>query len=114
MLVPATQIGAVLLRTGLPCKNFTAIPFLFPCCHHEPPQPKVADFGLLKEVVGSVVSATQVVGTPGYVDPAYASSRRPAPASDVYGYGILMLEILTARDVVDEEGGMMHIRKWVS
>ena len=65
-------------------------------------------------MVGSVVSATQVVGTPGYVDPAYASSRRPAPASDVYSYGILMLEMLTAREVVDEEGGMVHIRKWVS
>ena len=47
-------------------------------------QPKIADFGLLREVGVSTVNVTQVVGTPGYVDPAYVSSRRATPAADVY------------------------------
>ena len=49
-------------------------------------QAKVADFGLLREVEESAVSlnSTLVVGTPGYVDPAYVRSRFVTPAADVY------------------------------
>ena len=47
-------------------------------------QPKVADLGLLREMEGSTVHVTQVVGTPGYVDPAYVTSSKATALSDVY------------------------------
>ena len=53
----------------------------FACC---PCQPKLADFGLLRVMEGSVVHSTRVVGTPGYVDPAYVRTSIATAASDVY------------------------------
>ena len=47
-------------------------------------QPKIADFGLLREMEGSTVHMTAVVGTPGYVDPAYVTSSIALPSTDVY------------------------------
>ena len=47
-------------------------------------QAKIADFGLLREMEGSTLHFTQVVGTPGYVDPAYIQSHFATPAADVY------------------------------
>ncbi|CAI5994476.1 unnamed protein product [Closterium sp. NIES-64] len=65
-------------------------------------QPKVADFGLVRVEGGSTVQATQVMGTPGYVDPAYSHTQKATTATDVYSFGILMLVMLTGRRVTFE------------
>lgn len=46
--------------------------------------PRVADFGLLRDFNGTSLNVTSVVGTPGYVDPAYVMTRKATPACDVY------------------------------
>ena len=48
------------------------------------PQPKIADFGLVREMEGSTLHMTHIVGTPGYMDPAYIKSCFATPSADVY------------------------------
>ncbi|GJP55623.1 hypothetical protein CLOM_g14573 [Closterium sp. NIES-68] len=62
-------------------------------------QAKVADFGLMRPGEGSTVGVgpTQVMGTPGYVDPMHSQTSKATTASDVYSFGVLMLVVLTGR-----------------
>ncbi|CAI7804912.1 unnamed protein product [Closterium sp. NIES-54] len=78
-------------------------------------QAKIADFGLVKMGEGTSVSTTRIMGTPGYVDPAYFSTCKATTASDVYSFGVLLLVVLTGRPPfveADEEGQL--VTKWVS
>ncbi|XP_023762628.1 probable serine/threonine-protein kinase At1g01540 [Lactuca sativa] len=65
-------------------------------------QPKVSDFGLAK-LLGSEKSyvTTRVMGTFGYVAPEYASTGMLNERSDVYSFGILIMEIISGRNPVD-------------
>ncbi|XP_076943499.1 putative serine/threonine-protein kinase At1g01540 [Bidens hawaiensis] len=64
--------------------------------------PKVSDFGLAK-LLGSEKSyvTTRVMGTFGYVAPEYASTGMLNERSDVYSFGILIMEIISGRNPVD-------------
>ncbi|CAN1775784.1 Cold-responsive protein kinase 1, partial [Linum perenne] len=59
--------------------------------------PKVSDFGLSRILwdENSHVS-TRVAGTLGYLAPEYAVSGHLTRKSDVYGYGVLLMEIISA------------------
>ncbi|XP_041006791.1 proline-rich receptor-like protein kinase PERK1 [Juglans microcarpa x Juglans regia] len=63
---------------------------------------KVADFGLAKfsSDTNTHVS-TRVMGTFGYMAPEYASSGKLTDKSDVFSYGIMLLELITGRRPVD-------------
>ncbi|KOM53726.1 hypothetical protein LR48_Vigan09g238500 [Vigna angularis] len=65
---------------------------------------KVADFGLSKLLVDSERGhvTTQVKGTMGYLDPEYYMTQQLTEKSDVYSYGVLMLELATARRPIEQ------------
>lgn len=65
---------------------------------------KVSDFGFAR--VGPTEAEqthilTQVKGTAGYLDPEYLKTFKLTPKSDVFSYGILLIEILSARRPVE-------------
>ncbi|CAI5484296.1 unnamed protein product [Closterium sp. Yama58-4] len=79
---------------------------------------KIADFGLVKltggSAMGTSVAATRVMGTPGYVDPAYYKSHKATPAADVYSYGVVMLVVISARKAVHvSETSQISLKQWV-
>ncbi|CAL0315871.1 unnamed protein product [Lupinus luteus] len=63
---------------------------------------KVSDFGLAKLLdSGESHITTRVMGTFGYVAPEYANSGLLNEKSDIYSFGVLLLEAITGRDPVD-------------
>ncbi|KAL5739344.1 hypothetical protein ACOSP7_028252 [Xanthoceras sorbifolium] len=56
---------------------------------------KVADFGLSKEEVFDGRNSG-LKGTYGYMDPAYMSSNKLTMKSDIYSFGIIIFELITA------------------
>ncbi|RWV91735.1 hypothetical protein GW17_00045948 [Ensete ventricosum] len=64
--------------------------------------PKVSDFGLAKLLCSerSYVT-TRVMGTFGYVAPEYASTGMLNERSDIYSFGVLIMEIISGRAPVD-------------
>ncbi|CAL9084612.1 unnamed protein product [Musa textilis] len=67
----------------------------------------VADFGLAKlsSDTNTHVS-TRVMGTFGYLAPEYASSGKLTDKSDVFSFGVMLLELITGRRPVDTTGDM--------
>ena len=63
---------------------------------------QVADFGLarLNDTAQSHIS-TRVMGTFGYLAPEYASSGKLTDRSDVFSFGVVLLELITGRKPVD-------------
>ncbi|CAI7894745.1 unnamed protein product [Closterium sp. NIES-54] len=73
-------------------------------------QAKVADFGLLKRLTHGDADATRVAGTLGYVDPDYNRTHIITVKSDVFSFGIVLLQLLSGKSPhVDPK---THIRKW--
>ncbi|GJP32111.1 hypothetical protein CLOM_g16644 [Closterium sp. NIES-68] len=74
---------------------------------------KVADFGLVRMGEGTSVYTTRILGTPGYVDPAYSRTRKATTATDVYSFGIVILEVITGRRALMNTGGVNNtIKEW--
>ncbi|XP_030464653.1 proline-rich receptor-like protein kinase PERK1 isoform X2 [Syzygium oleosum] len=64
---------------------------------------KVADFGLAKSAFDTDTHiSTRVMGTFGYLAPEYASSGKLTEKSDVFSFGVVLLELITGRRPVDK------------
>ncbi|XP_062216302.1 probable receptor-like serine/threonine-protein kinase At4g34500 [Phragmites australis] len=77
--------------------------------------PKVSDFGMAKVLgSGSSYVTTRVMGTFGYVAPEYASTGMLNESSDIYSFGVLMMELITGRSPVDynRPAGEVNLVEW--
>ncbi|XP_030527465.1 probable LRR receptor-like serine/threonine-protein kinase At5g10290 isoform X1 [Rhodamnia argentea] len=62
----------------------------------------VGDFGLAKLVdVRQTNVTTQVRGTMGHIAPEYLSTGKSSERTDVFGYGIMLLELVTGQRAID-------------
>ncbi|KAI4351847.1 hypothetical protein L6164_006156 [Bauhinia variegata] len=78
---------------------------------------KVADFGFAKLIPEGVSHlTTRVKGTLGYLAPEYAMWGKVSESCDVYSFGILLLEIISARKPIEKlPGGVKRdIVQWVT
>nr|XP_029145864.1 probable receptor-like protein kinase At1g30570 [Arachis hypogaea] len=79
---------------------------------------KVSDFGLVKSgpIKDQSHVSSQIKGTPGYLDPAYCSSFHVTKFTDVYSFGVILLQLVSARPAVDtnEVQSKQHIIDWAS
>ncbi|KAJ0251579.1 Receptor-like protein kinase 5 [Hirschfeldia incana] len=78
---------------------------------------KVADFGIAK--IGQISGAKSpeamsgIAGSCGYIAPEYVYTLRVNEKSDIYSFGIVLLELVTGKQPTDPELGDKDMVKWV-
>lgn len=78
--------------------------------------PKLSDFGLAKFGPSGDKShvSTRVMGTQGYCAPEYATSGKLTMKSDIYSFGVVLLELITGRKALDVSRGRdRQLVEWV-
>jgi len=77
---------------------------------------RIADFGLARivEKLGQENVMSVVAGSYGYIAPEYAYSSKVNEKSDIYSFGVVLLELVTGKKPNDIEFGVdSDIVKWI-
>ncbi|XP_038724828.1 probable serine/threonine-protein kinase PBL18 isoform X2 [Tripterygium wilfordii] len=76
--------------------------------------PMLGDFGLAKWKTTNDPMQTRVLGTFGYLAPEYAENGIVSVRTDVYSFGIVLLQLISGRKVVvaNREGQQQSLRQW--
>ncbi|PIN00876.1 Serine/threonine protein kinase [Handroanthus impetiginosus] len=77
---------------------------------------RVADFGVAKVVevnAKGTKSMSVIAGSCGYIAPEYAYTLRVNEKSDIYSFGVVILELVTGKLPVDPEFGEKDLVKWL-
>ncbi|KAI3932251.1 hypothetical protein MKW98_024971 [Papaver atlanticum] len=78
-------------------------------------EPRLSDFGLAK-IFGNAAEENISRGSPGYIPPEFSESENsaPTPKSDVYGFGVVLLELITGKKPVgDDYPEQPNLVSWV-
>nr|XP_023895006.1 LRR receptor-like serine/threonine-protein kinase EFR [Quercus suber] len=75
----------------------------------------VGDFGIAKILIENKdVTQTKTLGTIGYIAPEFGFEGRVSTKSDIYSYGIILLEMITRKKPTDDMFvGELAIRQWI-
>ncbi|KAI5650429.1 hypothetical protein M9H77_36434 [Catharanthus roseus] len=76
--------------------------------------PMLGDFGLAKWTINEENAATRVLGTLGYLAPEYAENGIVSVRTDVFAYGIVLIQLMSGRRAVDSsrEDQKQSLRHW--
>lgn len=66
---------------------------------------KIANFGLAKSGCNAITM--HIVGTQGYIAPEYLADGMVSTKMDVFSFGVVLLELISAREAIDEEGKLL-------
>lgn len=73
---------------------------------------KLADFGLAVRLNDRVNSVSRPAGTIGYLDPCYITPCMLSTKSDVFSFGVVLLEIISGQKVIDASRNSTSIIGW--
>lgn len=80
--------------------------------------PKLSDFGLVKlgSSGGTVNVVSRLMGTYGYSSPEYVRGGELTLKTDVYSFGVILLELITGRRAIDPTKPIheQNLVAWVS
>ncbi|XP_037439404.1 L-type lectin-domain containing receptor kinase IX.1-like [Triticum dicoccoides] len=77
---------------------------------------KLGDFGLARLINdGRGSHTTGIAGTMGYIDPETVLAGRASVESDMYSFGVVLLEVACGRrpTLIQEDGDIVHLVQWV-
>ncbi|KAK7267448.1 hypothetical protein RIF29_20122 [Crotalaria pallida] len=75
---------------------------------------RIADFGLAKTMIRKNETVSMIAGSYGYIAPEYAYSMKVDEKTDIYSYGVVLLELLTGKRPLDPEfGESVDIVGWI-
>ncbi|XP_028806335.1 putative leucine-rich repeat receptor-like serine/threonine-protein kinase At2g14440 isoform X1 [Neltuma alba] len=79
---------------------------------------KIADFGLSRAFANDIDShvSTRPAGTVGYLDPEFQSSGNLTKGSDIYSFGIILLELITGQPAAKRQPNntFTFLLQWVT
>lgn len=75
---------------------------------------QLGDFGLARTEQMDSIYSTDVVGTLGYLAPEYAESGKVSTKTDVFAFGVVLLQLITGMNTIDKRLGDKSLVGWVS
>ncbi|KAG6530382.1 hypothetical protein ZIOFF_012612 [Zingiber officinale] len=76
---------------------------------------KLTDYGMSKSFSNNTdVTRLEMVGTPGYIDPEFHTTYQLTEKSDIYSFGVVLLELITGQRAIQSGRSKVHIVQYMA